>query len=60
MYKIIKRWNTHNVPAVLCEFCRLRKTAYLCRVIGEFVEGMTTLIAQAVPSPKSVSRGRTM
>ena len=45
-------WNTHNVPAVLCEFCRLRKTAYLCRVIGEFVEGMTTLIAQAVPSPK--------
>ena len=39
--------------------------------IGEFVEGMTTLIAQAVSfafapatvsvtSPKSVSRGRTM
>ena len=28
--------------------------------IGEFVEGMTTLIAQAVPSPKLVSRGRTM
>ena len=33
-------------------FCKERKTAYLCSVIGEFVEGMTTLIAQAVPSPK--------
>ena len=33
-------------------FCRLAKNSYFCRVKGEFVEGMTTLIAKAVPSPK--------
>ena len=34
-------------------FCRLTKNIYFCGVKGEFVEGMTTLIAQAVSSPKS-------
>ena len=32
-----------------------RKTAYLYSVIGEFAEGMTTLIALAVSSPRNLA-----
>ena len=53
-----------GIPIIYQLFCvnfaNRERLHFFAKSIGEFVEGMTTLIAQAVPSPKSVSRGRTM